>query len=104
MEEKRQAQLQQDWGTLDAFIESAKHTHSTREIAAVRNAFDRTGSAINGLMTENNEALNAMTQAREQLEGVTNELNELKAKDCGCPETAETTAEPVAEVEAKPEG
>lgn len=99
MEEKRQAQLQQDWGTLDAFIESAKHTHSTREIAAVRNAFDRAGQAINSLVTENGEALNAMTQAREQLEGVTGELNELKAKDCGCPEEA-----PTPEAEAKPEG
>lgn len=102
MDEKRQAQLQQDWQTLDQFIENAKHVCSTREIAAVRNAFDRSGAAINGLMTENGEALTAMTQAREQLEGVTEELNTLKAKDCGCPETAETTAEPVAE--AKPEG
>jgi chromosome segregation ATPase len=99
MDEKRQAQLQQDWQTLDAFIEGAKHTSSTREIAAMRNAFDRVGGAVSGLITEHSEALTAMTQAREQLEGVTEELNALKAKYLVCPEEA-----PVIEAEAKPEG
>lgn len=98
MQDGANQQLQADWGTLDNLFEQAKHVLPVDALIDARLAFQRTGERINALVNQAAQAEEAMGQAREQLEAVTNELNALKAKDCGCPETTEPAPE------AKPEG
>lgn len=85
MQDGAMQQLQADWGTLDNLFEQVKHTLPVDALTNARVAFRRTGERINALVNQAAQAEEAMGQAREQLEAVTNELNALKAKECGCP-------------------
>lgn len=71
MDDKQRAQLQQDWQAIDGFIEGAKHFASTREIAAVRNAFERTAAVITQLVQDKADAEKAIAAAHAELVALT---------------------------------